>query len=59
MLKHGATSLGVPPDGEGGDVDAVGGEELGIGREVDGGDGVGFAVAAAGGGSATKDDPLI
>src|ERR1039458_8419577 len=52
MLKHGATSLGVPADGESGDVDAVGGKELGIGREVDGGYGVGFAEAAAGGGGA-------
>jgi len=34
-------------DGEGGDVDAVGGEEFWVGCEVDGGDGVGFAVAAA------------
>ena len=30
-----------------GDVDAVGGEELGVGGEVDGGDGVPGAVAAA------------
>ena len=52
MLKHEATSLGVPADGESGDVNAVGGKELGIGREVDGGDGVDFAVAAAGGGGA-------
>ncbi len=37
-------------DGEGGDVDAVGGEEVGVGGEVDGGDGVAGAVAAAGGG---------
>ena len=35
------------PMRERGDVDAVGGEELGIGREVDGGDGVAGAVAAA------------
>ena len=34
-------------DGEGGDVDAVGGEEFGVGGEVDGGDGVAGAVAAS------------
>jgi len=34
-------------DGEGCDVDAVGGEEFGVGREVDGGDGVSGAVAPA------------
>jgi hypothetical protein len=35
-------------DGQSGDVDAVGGEEVGVGGEVDGGDGVTGAVAAAG-----------
>ncbi len=38
------------PNGEGGDVDAMGGEELGVGGLVDGGDGVAGAVAASGGG---------
>ena len=38
---------GAAADGEGGDVDAVGGEEFGVGGEVDGGDGVAGAVAAA------------
>jgi len=33
--------------GEGGDVDAVGGEKLVVGGEVDGGDGVAGAVASA------------
>ncbi len=41
-------------DGEGGDVDAVGGQQLGVGREVDGGDGVARAVAAARGGGAEQ-----
>src|ERR1017187_7909751 len=48
MLKHGATSLGVPSDGERGDVDAVGGQQFRIGREIDGGNGVAGAVSAAG-----------
>ena len=39
-------------DGEGGDVDAVGREKLGVGREVDGRDSVFCAVAAAGRGDA-------
>ena len=43
---------GAVADGERGDVDAVGGEELGVGREVDGGNGVAGAEAAAGGGRA-------
>src|ERR1017187_292133 len=48
MLKHGATSLGVPSDGESGDVDTVGGQQFGIRREIDGGNGVASAVSAAG-----------
>ena len=39
-------------DGQRGDVDAVGGEKLAVGREVDGGDGEAGAEAAAGGGGA-------
>lgn len=38
---------GAGADLHAGDVDAVGGEEVGIGGEVDGGDGVSGSVAAA------------
>ena len=41
---------GLLADIEGGDVDAVRGEEFVVGGEVDGGDGVAGAVASAGGG---------
>ena len=37
---------GAGADGQRGDVDAVGGEQLGVRCEVDGGDGVAGAVAA-------------
>ena len=43
---------GAGADGERGDVDAVGGKQLRVGREVDGGNGVASAEAAAGGGRA-------
>ena len=42
--------VGAGPDGESGDVDAVGGEEFVVGGEVDGGDGVAGAVPASGSG---------
>jgi len=43
---------GFWPDRERSDVDAVGGQEFGVRREVDGGDGVASTVAAAGRGGA-------
>ena len=43
---------GAEADGKRGDVDAMGGEKLRVGLEVDGGDGVASAEAAAGGGVA-------
>jgi len=43
---------GLLSDGERGDVDAVGGKKLRVGREVDGGNGVASAEAATGGGGA-------
>ncbi len=39
--------VGAGADGEGGYVDSISGEEFGVGGEVDGGDGVPGAVAAA------------
>ena len=43
---------GAEADGKGGDVNAVGGEKLRVGLEVNGGDGIASAEAAAGGGVA-------
>ena len=53
-VSNGLEEFGVQAatNGQGSDVDAIGGQEFGVGREVDGGDGVAGTVSAAGGGRA-------
>ena len=51
-VGDGFEEVGGVPTLERGDVDAVSGEQFGVGGEVDGGDRVAGAVAAAGGGGA-------